>query len=111
MLKVQIDDKDILVTFGHVKDKKGVIRSTECYIKTKDVIVGQGMSKRYKNDPFDKNFGRKLALRRALEDSFPGDPVELSEKENNERKEIRTVIWLQYFSKLNSGKNDNQMKF
>jgi hypothetical protein len=57
------------------------------------------MSKRYKNDPFDKNFGRKLALRRALEDAFP-----TAAGEDNEKKEIRTVIWLQYFGKLNKDK-------
>lgn len=100
MLKIDIDGNPILVTFGYVKDKKGNIKTTQSYIKKGDVVVGQGESKRYKKDSFDKNFGRKLALRRALEDAFPKSEEEPQEI-NNERKSIRTVIWLQYFTKRN----------
>lgn len=85
MLKVTVGDATILVAFQHTQTKKTYI--TQCFLKTAgNAVFAQGEAKKYKNDPLDKNLGRKLALKRALE-------------AGGVTKEARVAIWTKYFDK------------
>ena len=58
------------VNFRYIKNDEGKTCSTECTIlDMKDNIIGTGQAKVYYKDAFNKKTGRKLSLRRAIEDA------------------------------------------
>jgi hypothetical protein len=85
--------ESIIVQFEHFQGEK--IRETYCHISEWDDLnkeknlISEGRSKCNKLDSFNKNFARKLSLRRALENT-------------HYTKEERKQIWFIYNNEVSS---------
>lgn len=107
-MKVELQNRSVIVIWKHDRYKrilgpKGKLingkelkdKSTTCeIISSENVILGIGMCMLHKGDKYDKNVGRKLSLKYALENAVEpinGEDICLLNREE------RSAIWNKYF--------------
>ena len=96
MFTIESKNYEMRVRFIHYLDPREVTPGTDCFIivshKHLNFIAafGAGSTTLHPGDQFDRALGRKLALKRAIQDLIPN--------RNTDGLKWRRAIWEAYFS-------------
>lgn len=83
---------NLRIRWNYLKNKKNVRIGTRCILQN-DFEEVVGVSLCHKNDTFDKEIGRKLSLKRALEEAVTVSKAERTQIWENYRHSTKDPRW------------------